>query len=364
MKLSLGQFFHFGFLSLLLGTLYMAPVLAQNAGYDHQIVLTLGTGKTAKGLKEKAAGKNLVSESIDLREKDYEKELPLLKKLTPKSRLYLVGHCNAKLDTISSDEKVSLTYNDYADMLEKHAPQLINADGKIKISLIACYAGVGGEKSFAGKLSKALDQKKIPHIIYARTGEVSRHKKGKYKKLVDGKHQQPGSKLIFQTEEGITNITPFIYKKVEKEDSTGVACKESSPKDDGVKNLESVVKALPPQVVKVSDRNKASKIIQDLPPGSFVFWPSSSLKGAIGFYRKDKDGNVDDLPDLIRPDVKAGKKIGNTTVVEDLSDAKEKIASLPNDSALVWKSKTVSGVFEMIQKNPDGSVDASPFNLN
>jgi hypothetical protein len=185
--------------------------------YDQQVILSLGRGGTALGLNAKAAKAGIPSESIDLR--DSQSPLEAISKLTPRSRLYIAGHCNKGLNSITSDEKVRKTFQDYVDLLIKHAPHLISntSEDKIKVSVIACFGAVdnGNDKSFGYQLSQALDTAKIRAEVLARTEVMSRwlddNHPELYQKLVGNKHHENGSKISFVTEKGVTTETPVDY---------------------------------------------------------------------------------------------------------------------------------------------------------
>jgi hypothetical protein len=184
--------------------------------YDRQIILNLGSGKSAEGLNAKARHQGLPSKMIDLREADC--DFSDLSRLTSGSRVYLIGHCKPGRNYIVSDEGVRVTVDDYVNML-KQVTALKNPSlgQKIKISVVACYAAVDGEhhKSFAYQLSQALDKAGIPAEVLARTDIVSRWrgKPEEYKKFVGGKHHAEGSKLVFTTENGQTTVHPFQYSQ-------------------------------------------------------------------------------------------------------------------------------------------------------
>lgn len=184
--------------------------------YDHQMILNLGSGRSAKGLNFKAQKNNLPSETIDLRQSNT--GLSPLSKLTPSSRLYIIGHCGPGKDFIESDEKDKVTVDQFVEMLKQHAQKLKNGspEHKITVSIVACQASVddkAGNKSFGYRLSEALDKAGIPAEVHARAGIVSRGEDDPkdYKKYVDGKYHEQGSKQIFITENGHTTMTQHVY---------------------------------------------------------------------------------------------------------------------------------------------------------
>ncbi|WP_068467033.1 SH2 domain-containing protein [Candidatus Protochlamydia phocaeensis] len=184
--------------------------------YDQQLILNLGSGRSGAGLNAKANKQHIPSQMIDLRSNE---DLSTLSKLTPSSRLYIIGHCSPGLDYIESDEGKRVTVDEYVKMLIDHSPELRKGtpQNKVKISIVACYGGVdnGEQKSFGFRLSQALAKAGIHAEVLARTDYVSRWQGNPedYKKFVGGQYHEEGSKLIFTTENGVTSVTPFVYSK-------------------------------------------------------------------------------------------------------------------------------------------------------
>ncbi|WP_068469443.1 C80 family cysteine peptidase [Candidatus Protochlamydia phocaeensis] len=185
--------------------------------YDQQIILNLGSGRSGHGLNAKAGKHGLPSQMIDLRKKE---ELSALSKLTPSSRLYLIGHYEPGNDYIeTSDKGDKVTVDEYVKMLIDYAPELQKGtpERHIKISLVACSGAVdsGEQKSFGFRLSQALDAAGIHATVIARVDEVSRWggKPEDYKKFVKGRYKADGDKVIFTTISGKTSSLPYFYPK-------------------------------------------------------------------------------------------------------------------------------------------------------
>lgn len=202
--------------------------------YDKQLHVNLGSGRTADALTHKMQKKPTENQAkittVDYRTDDGREALgEELSHLTHDSRLYLIGHCDRGSDTISSDGNTvqmkaqefaqMIADNDVNDNLKKKSP-----DGKkLKISLVACYAGASGEDgqdSYALQLSKALADKDILAEVVARTDTVIRATnnqakgKKKYKKIVgeDGRHQQPRDKISIVTTKGQPPMVTDVYE--------------------------------------------------------------------------------------------------------------------------------------------------------
>lgn len=143
--------------------------------YDRQLVLNLGTGNTGRGLNEKALKKGSagVAKMCDLRTEKLKKE-----KLTPFSRVYIIGHCNKGLSHIESDDKKIVTVKQFAKMIARAmgSPNGTTSEQRLKINLVACEAANRNEKydSFAHQLSLALANKSIHADVIARNESVVR----------------------------------------------------------------------------------------------------------------------------------------------------------------------------------------------
>jgi len=195
------------------------PITSERGDYDTQVVLNLGSGRSALGIKlkaEKKRGKFFSTSIIDIRrsEPDYSS----LGNLTHQSRLYITGHGESGSDEVkpqidfsdlnSGDFDIEKNFDVewFAEVLANNAEQLKNHDGgrKIRISMVVCYSGQEDDASasLGEKLCLALHERGIPAEVVARRGKVSRWKKeqleeqkeGKreYEKRVDYKHHKTG----------------------------------------------------------------------------------------------------------------------------------------------------------------------------
>lgn len=163
----------------------VAPVQVQaeplRSKYDRQVILNLDGGNTARTISDKGNRKGLHSDIIHLLggQPDYSP----LRNLTERSRIYIIGHCNAGVDSIFSNG-VRMSYIIYAEMIAVMAPQLVNNRHSLRVSAYCCYGGRGWDKndlrrpqehsspSFCDKLSKALASKGILAEVQGRTGPV------------------------------------------------------------------------------------------------------------------------------------------------------------------------------------------------
>jgi len=179
------------------------PTEKRLSTYTSQIILNLGSKRSALALTHKAKTRHLESTIIDLRERS--PQFNLLRNVGANTRIYIVGHCDKDVQQISSDESVTYTAEDFTKLFAQYVPNLpaLTVVRPIKISVVACYGGARGKRdSFSEKLSKLLASKGIRALVHGRTEWVGRwgdEVKG-YKKLVGGGHQSKGSKVSFETD--------------------------------------------------------------------------------------------------------------------------------------------------------------------
>ncbi len=177
--------------------------------YDHQLILNLGSGNSAKGLTGKAKKRQLNSHTIDLRNQHLDQlskeQSQFFQQLSHQSRIYMIGHCNKGKHYIISDEGVKITAEQFADMIAKHAPQLKDSQSsqKLRISVVACYGGAHsakGNESFSSKLCHLLQERGIDCEVIGRVAPVSRWdgRENGYEKRVEGRHHHTGDKIIFR----------------------------------------------------------------------------------------------------------------------------------------------------------------------
>lgn len=206
----------------------LPPITPNTSKYDYQVILNLGRGNAQNGLAAKnKANHGLESAKVNLTSVKWQSPVAL-GKLSYKSRLYIIGHCNEGQDYISSDWGDKLTVEQFVAMIQEHAFKLRefsakSSGAKLTVSVVACYGaspGHQGEQSFAERLSKALDRVKIPAIVYGRTGPLKRlddsHDPKLYKKWVKNSsgmfvHKIPGTKRAFTTEGDISTVKDFVW---------------------------------------------------------------------------------------------------------------------------------------------------------
>ena len=212
--------------------------------YDKQLILNLGSNRSARGMERKAKKQKLDSHTIDLRGKPYSEDVFLSPPIMPKewmlkendrARFYVTGHCCAGSDRISSDktsvidgkdvEKTSWTADQFAEFFACCCSNLkTTAENPIIVSLMSCESALseGREPSFADRLSKALAAKGIHAIVKGRTDVVARTSESRIKnfhKLVRVgtafRMHAEGAKSEFRTTPGDTEtiITPATYQK-------------------------------------------------------------------------------------------------------------------------------------------------------
>jgi len=141
-----------------------------------------------------------------------EESFAKLSAITASTHIYVVGHCSVKGDKLHNDSDASWDYTQFADLLAQKAPQIKFAKQPITITLIACFTGIGGEESFAAKLSKALAERGIWSRIYAAMGQTSRfNNEGTYQPLIDGKYHADRSMVLVESKAGKTTLDPVIY---------------------------------------------------------------------------------------------------------------------------------------------------------
>jgi len=335
--------------------------------YDEQIILNLGSGKSAIGLTEKrSAKKGKSSDTIDLREQRSESDFLAMKKLTSQSRLYLVGHGAPNGNTLSSDSlpsnnnsRVAWSYTQFADLIAQHAPQLKGQSEAITISLVACHGGVGGLDSFGAKLSKDLDRRGIHAKIHARMGSVSRHDgKSPYKKTVDGEYHKDGSKVVIETVNGNTTVEPHLYSENK---SSAVCLPVASPPgaaavSSAASGVTAVVQAINrTEAYLVNSKDEAVTRVNEVPPDSIIYWPSSRGAGKFGFLRKKADGSNTSLADALlysedqlNQELQAVQKFS----VRSKEDALSRIEKMAPESVVYWPSSRGGGKFGFIKKKP------------
>lgn len=195
--------------------------------YDYQLQLDLGKGITASRLEEKAKTQKIASCTLSLKsiEQEIETSSELIKRLTHKSRLYLIGHAHPGASVIYSDMKECHTpgyawnVDQLAVLISKNAPHLVkkNDEQRLKISLVVCHAGLNEvaprTSSFAVQLSKTLDLVGIPTEILARTNDIDIPLEGGFRKQVKERHHVLGDKVSIITRQGQTTIQVVSYEK-------------------------------------------------------------------------------------------------------------------------------------------------------
>ncbi len=195
--------------------------------YDYQLQLDLGNGVTAQRLEEKAKAQNIASCTLSLKQTQQEIETSSkpIKRLTHKSRLYIIGHAHPGASAIYSKTKEDQTadyawdVNQLAVLISKNAPHLVKKDEneqRLKISLVVCHAGLNAvatrTSSFAVQLSKTLDLLRIPAEILARTNDIDIPLEGRIQKQVKGRHHALGDKVSVIRRQGQTTIQVVSYE--------------------------------------------------------------------------------------------------------------------------------------------------------
>lgn len=170
----------------------------QNRKYDMQTILRISNdSNSAAKLIFNGVYRGLKTDVVNFKD-----PLEPLKKLTHNSRLYIVAHGNPEKSVITSGEGERYSVKDIVNAIKTNAPQLqmkeedlVNGK-RIKISLQICNSVF-----FADELSKALYQAGIPAEVIGRKGLTNMKyilfsgSKKAYRRVVDEKHQQSGSKI-------------------------------------------------------------------------------------------------------------------------------------------------------------------------
>ncbi len=203
-----------------------------DAKYDYQVIIDLGSGKTSAALKRKYNKSNFETVIIDAKQLSNNSEVSLvhnesLEKLTHRSRLYIIGHCTAGDDTISStEEKRNLGIPAIVNALKNIPCFQTRPETQpfLKISLVCCKGGLDKidrvsykvlKKSYGEKLSKALDEAGIDADIRAFTTGVQRFQPQNPDEIYTKKpigflqSKQPNTKVSIKTFDGVTWINPL-----------------------------------------------------------------------------------------------------------------------------------------------------------
>jgi len=190
--------------------------------YDRQLILDLGSGNSAKGLTWRAQQKGHSCETLDLKKCTVnesnelnltERQIFFFNQLTHHSRLYIIGHGSKGSSIISSDQKLNISVQNFAQTMIKYAPQLKQPSengSKIRISVVACFAGMerGTKKSFCEQLFQELTCNGMHCEILGRTNVVSRwgENPAGYKKFVNGRYHHTGDKRIWEEGKAMREI--------------------------------------------------------------------------------------------------------------------------------------------------------------
>jgi len=181
--------------------------------YDQQIILDLGSGKSAEGLRRKAQKKGLPCHVFSLRDGIplfwSEVYRPLFSSLTPVSRVYVIGRCNAGHNYINNDTH-QLYVQTLANIFYAHCSHLKDntCSRRLKISLIAgrSAAADGENESFAKQLSLGLSTIGINAEVVGRLSGVKQTPETGieefHKYSADGTHHKPNEKVSFVTNQG------------------------------------------------------------------------------------------------------------------------------------------------------------------
>ncbi|NGX43394.1 MAG: hypothetical protein K940chlam7_01691 [Chlamydiae bacterium] len=204
--------------------------------YSKQLILNLGSGRSAQGMARKAEKQRLESRIIELRGKDLttvDSDPNFIDTRSP-VRVYITGHSRSGADDISSDDfsfidekvvgKTKWTAGQFAEFLSRSCSKLETTEkNPIVVSLMSCEAALSndGRPSFAERLSQALANRGLHATVKARTDNVLRTSESRienfHKWVSVGNnfcHHAEGTKLEFYTMPHSTKtiITQATYK--------------------------------------------------------------------------------------------------------------------------------------------------------